>query len=115
MLNLLMTKNVFPQAEKNNIGMIVKDGMARGMLSQKYSDVADTKQKEKIERLLKIASKNNLTLSELALSFVLSSPNVSSVIIGTKKREHLNSNVSVIQRPVLTQETLHAIAEVNIS
>ncbi len=114
-LNLLMTKNVFPQAEKNNIGMIVKDGMARGMLSEKYSDVADPKQKEKFERLLKIASENNLTLSELSIAFVLSSPNVSTVIIGTKKREHLNANVSVLQRPVLTQETLKAIAEVNIS
>ncbi|MDP1678036.1 MAG: aldo/keto reductase [Bacteroidota bacterium] len=113
-INLLMSKNVFPLAQKSNIGIIIKDGMARGMLSPKYSDIADSKQKETIEQLMKIAQKNDLTLSELAISYVISSLIVSSVIVGTKKIEHLYSNVSVIQRPLLSHDTLNAIAELNL-
>ena len=113
-LNLLMTKNVFPLAQRDNVGVIIKDGMARGMLSPKYSDVTDAKQKEQIEKLINIAKHNNVTLSELAIMYVASSPVVSSVIIGTKKLHHLNSNVAAIQRPMLSQETLNAIAELNI-
>ncbi len=112
-LNLLMTKNVFHLAEKNNIGIIVKDGLAKGMLSKKYSDIADAKQMGKIEQLLRIATENNLTLSELAISYVISSSIVSSVIVGTKKIEHLNANISAIQLPNLSVDTLNAIAELN--
>ena len=112
-MNLLMRKNVFPLAEKNSIGIIIKDGMARGMLSPKYADVVDAQQKEKIEQLIKIAAQNNITLSELAVLYVISSPTVSSVIIGTKDIEHLHSNILAIQRPLLSHDTLNAIAGLN--
>lgn len=112
-LNLAMEKMVFPQSEKKNIGIIIKDGMARGMLSPKHSDVVEPRQIEKINDLIEIAIKNNLTLSELAILYVISSPVVSSVIIGTKKMEHLNSNVAALHRPLLSHETLNAIHELN--
>lgn len=112
-MNLLMRKNVFPLAEKNSIGIIIKDGMARGMLSPKYADVVDAQQKEKIEQLITIAAQNTITLSELAVLYVISSPTVSSVIIGTKDIEHLHSNILAIQRPLLSHDTLNAIAGLN--
>ncbi len=113
-LNIEMTKKVFPLAQKNNVGIIIKDGMARGMLTPKFTDVTDARQKEKIEQLSKIAIKNKMTLSELAIVYAISSPIVSSVIIGTKKEEHLRSNVSAVQMSALSNESLNAIAELNI-
>lgn len=112
-LNLEMTKKVLPLAMDRNIGVIIKDGMARGMLSSKFSDVTESQYISKIEQLIEIANKNSMTLSELAISYVVSSPIVSSVIIGTKKIEHLNSNVFAVQRPFLSRETLNAIDELN--
>ncbi len=112
-INTMMSKSIMPLAQKNDIGVIIKDGMARGMLSPKYSDVTDDALKTKIERLRTIAAKEELSLSELAVRFVISSPIVSSVIIGTKKIEHLNSNITAVQHETLSQETLDSIAELN--
>lgn len=112
-VNLEMTKKVFPLAQKNNVGIIIKDGMARGMLSPKFTDITDIHQKEKIEQLIKIAEKNNITISDLAILYAISSHIVSSVIIGTKRAEHLHSNVNAIQMSMLSNETLNEIAEAN--
>lgn len=112
-MNLQFAKEVFPLAQQHSIGVIIKDGMARGKLSSKYADVSDPKEKQKIEQLKAIAEQYSMNLAELALRFVISNKVVSSVIVGTKKIDHLNANYEALNRGPLPDDIQHIIEKVN--
>lgn len=112
-VNTEYARKVFPTAKEKNIGVIVKDGMARGKLSVKFADVTTSEERKQIEKLQSLADKHRMGLSELALRFVISNPVVSSVIIGTKKDEHLRSNIASVRQGALPDEVVHAIQELN--
>lgn len=112
-MNLQFAREVFPSAKKKNIGVIVKDGMARGKLSEKYIDVTTAEERQKIEALKSLAEKHHLQLSELAIRFAISHPTVSTAIIGTKRIEHLSANAAAVTQGMLPSEIVAAIEEMN--
>ena len=112
-INLKFGRDVFPDAQKHNIGVIVKDGMARGKLSGKFKDVTDKSEYGIIAEINELAKKYSMELSDLALRFCMSNPTVASVIIGTKKREHFLANLSAAQRGKLPDELHTALMEMN--
>lgn len=111
--NRLFATEVFSLAQKSDIGIIVKDGMARGKLSAKYADIASDDERKTIEKLKSLAEKNGLALSELAVRYVISNPAVSTVIVGTKKTEHLAANVASAERGSLPADLIDAIERLN--
>jgi aryl-alcohol dehydrogenase-like predicted oxidoreductase len=112
-MNLAMAKNVFPKAVERSVGIIIKDGMARGKLSQKYTEVESAEEKTIILKLNDIAAASGMTIAELAVRFVRSNPSVNSIIIGTKNLHHLQSNLESIHRGPLPEKIVRSIMEVN--
>jgi aryl-alcohol dehydrogenase-like predicted oxidoreductase len=112
-INLQFGRKVFPDAQKNNIGVIVKDGMARGKMTVKYKDVTDRSEQENLAVIDALAKKYSMELSELAMRFCITNPAVASVIIGTKKREHFLSNVSAAENGKLSDDLHSALMELN--
>lgn len=112
-MNLAMAKKVFPKAGERSVGIIIKDGMARGKLSQKYTEVESAEEKSIIVKLKEIAAASGMSIAELAVRFVQSNQSVSSIIIGTKNLHHLQSNLDSIHRGPLSQEMVRSIMEVN--
>lgn len=96
------------------IGMICFSPLAQGLLSSRYlsgSIPAGSRAKEnrflkeetitpamvaKLNRLDMIASRRGQSLSEMALSWVLRNPGVSSVLIGVHSSEQLLENLSTV-------------------
>ncbi|MBC8103029.1 MAG: aldo/keto reductase family protein [Cytophagales bacterium] len=113
-LNRDLEKEVMPVCSKEGIGLVVYSPLAQGLLTGKYkpgqplpegSRAADPSQNmflnkgnldastlEKVQRLVPIAEKNGLTLSQLALAWCLRRPEVSSVIIGASKPSQVEDN-----------------------
>ncbi|MHB1050026.1 MAG: aldo/keto reductase [Bacteroidota bacterium] len=112
-LNIQFGREVFPDAQKNNIGVIVKDGMARGKLTVKFRDVKDKSEFGKIAAIEVLARKYSMELSELALRFCMTNPAIASIIIGTKEREHFLSNLSAAQKGKLPDDVHTALMEMN--
>ncbi len=112
-LRLSMMKNIFPVAKKNTIGIIVKDALSRGQLTSKKNDVQEKDVREKIHLLEKIAEEYSMSLTELAVRFSFSAPEVSTVIIGTKKIANLESNISYATNGILSEEILNKIYAIN--
>lgn len=112
-INLLFAREVFSQAKEKNIGVIIKDGMARGKLSRKFADGTAPDERKHIERIKELADKHAMSLSELAVRFVISNPVVSSVIIGTKKNEHLISNIASIKQGELPSELVQSVEDLS--
>ncbi len=107
-------KEVIPVCGAEGIGLVVYSPLAQGLLTGKYkpgqplpegSRASDPKQNqflgggkldeavlEKVQKLVPIAERNGLTMSQLALAWCLRKPEVSSVIIGASKPAQVEDN-----------------------
>jgi len=122
---------IFPLCAANGISHIVWSPLAQGLLTGKYcpgqdppadsraahSDmgtamglVMNDATLEAVERLRPIAEQAGLSMTELALAWVLRRPELASAIVGASRPEqvHANAKASGIE---LTPETLEAIDE----
>jgi aryl-alcohol dehydrogenase-like predicted oxidoreductase len=110
MLDRHVEPAIMPTCAKHGIGMVVWSPLAQGILTGKYNDGtpegtrgADTdwldhqlneKNLEKVRKLSPIAAEFEITVSQLALAWVLRRPEISSAIIGATKMEQLAENLA---------------------
>jgi aryl-alcohol dehydrogenase-like predicted oxidoreductase len=115
MLWRVIEKEVVPLSIKEGIGQIVWSPMAQGVLTGKYlpgkKPPAGSRATDKksgagmisrwmrdevliaVQELVPIAKDLNISMSQLALSWALGNPNVSSVIMGATKPTQVKENV----------------------
>lgn len=91
-----MEHEVFPAAQAAGMGVIIKWPLGGGTLTSKYDrlDADQASRKEQSVRLKAVAARHGMSLADMALRFILSQEAVSSIIAGTRRVEHLESNVA---------------------
>lgn len=101
----------FLKAKNNNIGIIIKNALYRGRLTGKsqYVSPAEKQELEGIKKLNLFQTEMGLSLPQLALKYVLMEEAVSTIIVGTRKIEHLKENVAVSDLPPLSKECITTI------
>jgi aryl-alcohol dehydrogenase-like predicted oxidoreductase len=127
-LNRAPEKDLLPYCQEQNIGVIVRGPLAKGVLSGKFTpDTVFTdevrrswnegarrekflKQLQIVERL-RFLERDGRTMAQAALQFVLSHPAVSCAIPGAKSPQQAEANAGAGDG-VLTPEELAAINEV---
>jgi aryl-alcohol dehydrogenase-like predicted oxidoreductase len=132
-LNRYIENEIIPLCEKEGIGQIVFSPLQQGILTGKYrpgaappadSRAADNKQNqfltpermapdvlERVQRLRPLAAKAGLSMAQLALTWCLRQPNVSSVIIGASRASQVedNAKASGVQVPPEMWQEMDAI------
>ncbi|WP_321348015.1 aldo/keto reductase [uncultured Draconibacterium sp.] len=107
-----LERELVPLLLDQKVGLMVWSPLAGGLLSGKYSRDAETKEgrrvnfdfppvnKEKafdiVDVMRKIAEAKNVSVAQIALSWLLHQPAVSSVIIGANKPEQLADNLDSV-------------------
>ncbi len=111
------SKELFPLVEQKKIAIIVRVPLARGLLTKNMTDRrGEVLNRRELQTLrAKVAGLSFLVnekraLSQAAIQFVLSQPQVSVVIPGTRKVEHLEDNIKALEVPTLTKEEIQKIA-----
>lgn len=120
---------VFPLCAKNGISQIVWSPLAQGILTGKYKRGAPPpagtratspemggfmshwltdKNLEKVDRLRSIAAQAGMSLTHLALAWVLRRPEVASAIIGASRPEQVADNAAASGK-TLSPDLLRAI------
>jgi 1-deoxyxylulose-5-phosphate synthase len=120
---------VIPLSERNGIAQIVWSPLAQGVLTGKYrpgeQPPEDSRATSKsmsrfikdwleddilaaVQRLRPIADEAGLTMSQLALAWILRQPNVASAIIGATRPEQVHDNAAAAGVQ-LSDDTLAAI------
>ena len=120
---------MIPLSERNGISQIVWSPLAQGVLTGKYrpgeQPPADSRATSKamnrfiknwledeileaVQRLRPIADEAGLTMSQLALAWILRQPNVASAIIGASRPEQVHDNAAAAGVQ-LSDDTLAAI------
>lgn len=110
MLNRYIEKEVIPFGEQKGIGQVVFSPLAQGLLTGKYKSAADIPQDSraaklewvrngiteekiaKVNQLSAIAGELNITVGQLALSWVLRQPNVASALVGASRPQQVEEN-----------------------
>ncbi len=115
-----LERELVPLLLDQKVGLMVWSPLAGGLLSGKYSRDAETQEgrrvnfdfppvnKEKAYDILdvmqKIADNKGVTVAQIALSWLLHQPAVTSVIIGANKPEQLTDNLSSVDVKLEAEE-----------
>lgn len=117
---------LLPVLDELGMGSIVFSPLAQGLLTDRYlkgipsdsraaegrwitPDTISPAYLARAEGLNAIASARGQTLAQLALTWVLRHPQVTSALIGASSVRQLEDNVSALSSPALTDEELTAI------
>lgn len=106
------TRRAFPAARDNALGLIAKVPLDSGWLSGKYDaqsrfdGIRERWSQEDIARRAALVDKfrgllpDGMPLAQAALRFVLSHPEITTVIPGVKSRQQLKANISAAEEPL---------------
>ncbi len=110
---------------ENGIGLAVFSPLYQGFLTDKYlkgipeesraghnswlAGRLDKKMVLRLNKLNDIAAERGQKLSQMALSWVLHNPAVTTVLIGASRAEQIIENVKCIEKLEFTDEEIHAI------
>ena len=120
-------EDVIPASRENGVSQIVYSPLAQGVLSGKYSPGGDYGEDtraqarnafmseyltddilERVQRLRPIADGLGITMTQLALAWILHEPNVASAIAGASRPEQLRDNAAASGID-LDDETMRAV------
>ena len=111
--------SVIPAAKRQDMGIIVGSPLQQGALSRCYKDEVthgspwlSPPRREQFKRLYALVADLDIPLPELALRFVVSNPDVSTVLTGARSVEEVEANVEAVERGPLQQEVLERIKEI---
>ncbi|HVL25418.1 MAG TPA: L-glyceraldehyde 3-phosphate reductase [Thermomicrobiales bacterium] len=127
MFNRTIEQGLFPVLEEHGIGAIAFVPLAQGLLTDRYlggtvpagsraatsptlsSDQITETYLERVRALNEIAKDRGQTLAQLALSWILRQPRITSALIGASSVEQLEQNVGALSFPPLTGDEIAAI------
>jgi aryl-alcohol dehydrogenase (NADP+) len=126
-LNRSIEQEVLPVCQKYGMGALVWSPLAKGMLTGRYrkgqalpeslrvkvfsKQMSDERNLEAVERLIPIAERVGLSLTHMAMAFVMAHPGVTSAILGPRTMRQLDDLLAGAE-VALDDETLDRIDEV---
>jgi aryl-alcohol dehydrogenase-like predicted oxidoreductase len=90
LLERVGAEDLIAQAARADVGVLIKQPLAKGLLTNKYVHGSPQEQ-DRVAAYL-FLEREGQTLAEGALRFVLSNPGVHSVLCGSKRPEHVKAN-----------------------
>ncbi|EAQ78037.1 aldo/keto reductase [Blastopirellula marina] len=111
-------EELLPAAKEQGMGVIIGSALGQGFLSRRFDkEVLDRpywmsrRRREQLLRLYTFVEETGFDLPELCLRFVLSNPDISTVLIGAKTRQQLEASVNGAKLGPLEPETLEQLHE----
>jgi len=119
-------ETILPQCAADGMGFIAFSPLAQGLLTNRYltgvpadsrmrnskflnEDLLTPQLLNQLKALNNLAMQRGQTLAELALSWILRQPQVSSVIIGISSKAQLETNIKAASSEPLSEEELNII------
>lgn len=112
------TISIFPEAKKQNMGIIIGSPLQQGALSKRYTEVEtgawwlSKPRQEQFKKLYRLLDEINMTLPELAIRFVLSNTDISIILTGARSINEVEENVRAIEAGPLSPYILSKIKEI---
>jgi len=95
-------ENIRSAGEKG-IGVFIRTGLGNGLFTPRVlenMEKLDPQKQACIKRLLELVNNDIHMLMSLALNFLYKNENISSVLLGTKKPEHVKINMELLEKDI---------------
>ena len=109
---------IFPEAERQNMGLIIGSPLQQGALSRRYPEIergapwlSPPRQKQ-FQRLYTFLDEIELSLPEAALRMMVATPQISTVLIGARSVEEVEQNVRAVEAGPLPADVLAQLQEI---
>jgi L-glyceraldehyde 3-phosphate reductase len=132
MFNRWIEDGLLDVLQKEGVGCITFSSLAQGLLTNKYlngipkdsraashrgngaieEDQVTQDTLQKIKKLNELAQKRGQSLAQMALSWVIKDPRITSVLLGVSKPEQVTDSLKCIYNYTFTQEELNEIEEI---
>lgn len=113
--------SVIPTAKKKGMGIILGSPLQHGALATCYTEEIENgaewlspPRREQFKRLYGLVRELDISIAELGLQFVLSNPDISSVLTGVKSVDELDQNIATVEAgplPDAVRERINEIAD----
>jgi aryl-alcohol dehydrogenase-like predicted oxidoreductase len=108
--------DVFPAAREQNMGIVIGSPLQQGTLAKRH-DLDKAKwlsrpRRAQFEALYKLLDETGIALPELGLRFVLSNPDVSTVLMGPRSAAEVDANVAAAEKGPLPGELLARLDQI---
>lgn len=110
---------ILPAAKKHNMGIIIGSPLQQGALARRYDEQIakgtrwiSTPRLKQYMALYALLDEIGMSISELGLRFVISNPDISCTLVGSCSEEHLEQNVSAVEKGPLSQNILDRLNEI---
>jgi len=113
------TLAVLPEAQRQNMGVIIGSPLQQGALARRYDDEIKTgarwlspPRREQYRQLYALLDELDLSISELGLRFVISNPTISMTLTGARSVAEVEANVAAVEKGPLPNEVLARLDEI---
>ena len=110
---------VIPAAKKQGMGIIIGSPLQQGALARRYDDEINhgarwlsSPRRAQYKALYAFLDEIGMALPELALRFVISNPDISTVLMGARSVAEVEANVRAVEAGPLPAEILARIREI---
>jgi aryl-alcohol dehydrogenase-like predicted oxidoreductase len=110
---------VLPEAVRQGMGIIIGSPLQHGALARSYAEEVErgarwlsSPRRAQFVRLYALVRDLDMPLPELALRFVISNPDISTVLMGARSVEEVEQNVRSVGKGPLSDDVLGEIAEI---
>lgn len=113
------TREVLPAAKKQGMGIIIGSPLQQGALARRYDDEINggarwlsSPRRAQYRQLYAFLDEVGLPLAEVALRFVISNPDISTVLMGARSVAEVEANVRAVEAGPLSGEILTRLQEI---
>lgn len=104
---------VLPEAKRQNMGIIIGSPLQQGALARRYDEEVESgarwlspPRREQYKRLYAFLDEVNMPITEVAMRFVVSNPDIDTVLSGARSAEEVEANVKAVEAGPLPKEML---------
>jgi len=109
---------VFPEAKKQNMGVVIGSPLQQGALARKYDEIEtgawwlSPPRQEQYKRLYAYLDEINFSLPEASIRMVLSNPDISLLLMGARSVEEVEQNIKSVNKGRLSPEILSELKNI---
>lgn len=110
---------VIPEAKKQNMGIVIGSPLQQGALAKRHDAEIENgarwlspPRRAQYKALYSLVDELGISLPELGLRFVISNPDVSSVLMGAASEKEVQENAASVEKGPLSQDILDRLQEI---
>jgi len=111
---------LIPAAKKKGMGIVAGSPLQQGWLSQRYDFIGDNPpawlskaRREQLIRLYDYSDAIGISVPELAMRWILSNPDIDTILTGVRSVEEVDTNVGYAEMPPLSPEIMSELDDIH--